>query len=100
MLIGSVCPVRVQSMLDKNTMDTEACAEQVIRIARAGGELARVAVPGMKEAKNLQAIKARLREEGCDVPLVADVHFSPEVAEEAACRRVPVAAGCRSAGSR
>lgn len=76
--------MRVQSMLDKNTMDTEACAEQVVRIARAGGELARVAVPGMKEAKNLQAIKARLVEEGCDAPLVADVHFSPEVAEEAA----------------
>jgi (E)-4-hydroxy-3-methylbut-2-enyl-diphosphate synthase len=83
--VGSAYPVRVQSMLDKSTMDTEACVKQAIRIAKAGGEIVRVAVPGMKEAANLQHIRALLNKEGYPLPLVADVHFNPEAAMEAAC---------------
>ena len=77
-------PVRIQSMTNTDTNDTEASAAQVRRIAGAGGEIVRLTAQGRREAANLAAIRARLQEEGCSVPLVADIHFVPEAALVAA----------------
>ena len=82
--IGGSNPVRLQSMLNVSTMDTGACVEQTLRIVDAGGEIVRLTAQGTREAKNLQEIHDRLRASGCNVPLVADVHFNPKVADEAA----------------
>jgi (E)-4-hydroxy-3-methylbut-2-enyl-diphosphate synthase len=82
--MGSAFPVRVQSMLDASTMDTEACVAQAARVVEAGGELVRLAVPGVREAVNLGTIREAWRGLGYRVPLSADVHFSPEVAMVAA----------------
>ena len=82
--IGSENPVRVQSMTNTSTMDTEGSAEQVVRIVERGGELVRLTTQGSREAINLGAIKKLLKEKGCNVPLVADVHFNASVADVAA----------------
>lgn len=82
--IGSDYPVRVQSMLNTDSMNTEACVEQSIRIIDAGGELVRITAPGVKEAVNLQHIHAELRRRGYVTPLSADIHFTPDAAMEAA----------------
>ncbi len=93
--IGGDNPVRVQSMCTTSTMDTEGCVRQILAIARAGGELVRLTTQGVREAENLKEIRRRVREEGCDVPLVADVHFNPHVAEVAAlyCEKVRINPG-------
>ena len=83
--MGSDYPVRIQSMLNTDTMDTEACVEQAIRIIAAGGELVRVTAPGVKEAQNLKNIREELRRRGYTTPLSADIHFNPAAAIEAAC---------------
>ena len=83
--MGSDYPVRIQSMLNTDTMDTEACVEQAIRIIEAGGELVRVTAPGVKEAQNLKNIREELRRRGYTTPLSADIHFNPVAAIEAAC---------------
>ena len=83
--IGGQNPVRVQSMCTTSTMDTEGCVQQILAIAKAGGELVRLTTQGVREAENLGEIRRRVRALGCDVPLVADVHFNPRVAEVAAC---------------
>ncbi len=83
--MGGENPVRVQSMLNTNTMDTVACVEQAIRIIEAGGELVRLTAQGVREAENLKNIKAELISRGYgDTPLVADIHFNPAAAEVAA----------------
>ncbi len=82
--IGGDAPVRIQSMTTTNTLDTEATANQTIRIVEAGGELVRITTQGRREAGNLKAIKEVLKAKGCSVPLVADVHFNPNAAEIAA----------------
>ena len=82
--IGGDNPIRVQSMTTTDTNDTEACVAQAKRIVEAGGELVRLTTQGTREAENLKNISARLREEGIDTPLVADVHFNPRVADVAA----------------
>lgn len=82
--MGSMHPVRVQSMTNTSTMDTEACVEQTLRIVEAGGEYVRLTTQGVREAKNLQPISEGLKARGCNVPLVADVHFNAYVADEAA----------------
>ena len=74
----------VQSMLNTDTMNTEACVEQAIRIIEAGGKLVRITAPGVKEARNLENIHAELRRRGYTTPLSADIHFNPEAAIEAA----------------
>ena len=84
MPLGGGCPIRLQSMTDTSTMHTEESAAQVMRIAAAGGEYVRLTTQGVREAENLRHINAVVREAGCDVPLVADVHFNPRVAEVAA----------------
>lgn len=93
--IGGDNPIRVQSMCNTNTLDTPACVTQSLRIAEAGGEIVRLTTQGVREASNMAAIKAGLDEIGCDVPLVADVHFNPNAAYEAAttCDKVRINPG-------
>ena len=83
-LIGSAHPVRVQSMTNTSTMDTEGSVEQTLRIVERGGELVRLTTQGSREAVNLGNIKQQLLARGCRVPLVADVHFNAAVADTAA----------------
>ena len=82
--IGAANPIRVQSMITCDTMDTEASIAQTIELAEAGCEIVRITAPTVKDAANLQNIVRGLRERGCDVPIVADIHFKPEAAMEAA----------------
>ena len=82
--IGCNNPVRVQSMTNTGTMDTEGSVEQVLRIVDKGGELVRLTTQGNREAVNMGSIKQQLVARGCNVPLVADVHFNASVADTAA----------------
>ena len=82
--IGGDNPIRVQSMITCDTMDTEASIQQTIELADAGCEIVRITAPTVKDARNLENIVQGLRERGCDVPIVADIHFKPEAAIEAA----------------
>ena len=82
--LGNTNAIRVQSMTNTSTMDTEACVAQAKRIVDAGGEYVRLTTQGIKEAENLMNINSRLREQNYMVPLVADVHFNPKVADVAA----------------
>ena len=82
--LGGDAPIRIQSMTTTNTNDTEACVEQAERIIKAGGELVRLTTQGRREAENLKNINARLRADGFNTPLVADVHFNANVADVAA----------------
>lgn len=85
-VIGGDNPVRIQSMNSTSTMDTTGSVEQALRIAEAGGELVRLTAQGVREAEYLGVIRAELRRRGCDVPLVADIHFNPRAAFAAATR--------------
>ena len=82
--IGCTNPVRVQSMTNTSTMDTDGSVEQVLRIVAKGGELVRLTTQGNREAVNMGSIKEQLKARGCNVPLVADVHFNASVADTAA----------------
>lgn len=82
--IGCTNPVRVQSMTNTSTMDTDGSVEQVLRIVAKGGEIVRLTTQGNREAVNMGDIKAQLKARGCYVPLVADVHFNAAVADTAA----------------
>jgi len=82
--IGNNNPIRVQSMITCDTMDTEASIQQTVELAEAGCEIVRITAPTVKDARNLEHIVKGLRERGCDVPIVADIHFKPEAAMEAA----------------
>ena len=82
--IGCTNPVRVQSMTNTSTMDTDGSVEQVLRIVAEGGEIVRLTTQGNREAVNMGDIKAQLKERGCYAPLVADVHFNAAVADTAA----------------
>ena len=82
--IGGDNPIRVQSMITCDTMDTEASIQQTIELAQAGCEIVRITAPTVKDARNLEHIVKGLRERDCDVPIVADIHFKPEAAMEAA----------------
>ena len=84
LMLGSDYPVRVQSMTNTSTMDTEGSVAQIQRIAGRGGELVRLTTQGSREAINLGEIKRVAAEAGCNVPLVADVHFNASVADVAA----------------
>ena len=76
--------MRLQSMTNTDTRDTDATVKQAIKIHEAGGELVRITVPSMKDVESLKVIKTRSRESGYDFPLVADVHFNPRIARLAA----------------
>ncbi|MBT0811181.1 (E)-4-hydroxy-3-methylbut-2-enyl-diphosphate synthase [Litoribacter ruber] len=83
-MIGGDNPIVVQSMTTVDTMDTEGSIEQCIRMVESGCELIRITAPSMKEAENLKNIKDGLAKRGYHVPLVADIHFTPNAAEIAA----------------
>ncbi|GCC53355.1 4-hydroxy-3-methylbut-2-en-1-yl diphosphate synthase [Chryseotalea sanaruensis] len=82
--MGGNNPIRVQSMTTIDTMDTIGSVEQTIRMVEAGCEYVRITAPSLKEAQNLAEIKKELRKRGYNVPLVADIHFTPNAAELAA----------------
>lgn len=82
--IGGENPIRIQSMTITNTLDTAATIAETLRLVEAGCELVRITTPSIKEAENLQNIKDGLRQQGCEVPLIADIHFTPNAAEVAA----------------
>ncbi len=82
--LGGSSPIRIQSMTDTDTMDTDATVEQFIRIVKAGADYVRIAVKTSKDAENLREIKEKIQERGYNTPIIADVHFSPKIAEIAA----------------
>lgn len=82
--MGGDNPIRIQSMTTVDTMDTLGSVEQTIRMVEAGCEYVRITAPSIKEAQNLANIKNELRKRGYKVPLVADIHFTPNAAEVAA----------------
>jgi (E)-4-hydroxy-3-methylbut-2-enyl-diphosphate synthase len=84
LLLGNGHPIRVQTMTTTDTMNTLATVEQTIRCIEAGAELVRITAPSKKEAENLKVIRAELHKRGYKVPLVADIHFTPNAAEIAA----------------
>jgi (E)-4-hydroxy-3-methylbut-2-enyl-diphosphate synthase len=84
LLIGGDNPIVVQTMCNTHTSDVEASVAQCIRLHEAGAQLIRLTVPSLAQVESLAEIKRRLRESGIDTPLVADVHFSSEIAIEAA----------------
>jgi (E)-4-hydroxy-3-methylbut-2-enyl-diphosphate synthase len=82
--VGGANPIRVQSMTTTDTLDTHATADQSERLAAAGCEIVRITAPSIRDAENLALIKAELNRRGVRVPLVADIHFTPNAALEAA----------------
>jgi len=82
--MGGLNPIRIQSMTTTDTMNTLGTVEQTIRMVESGCEYVRITAPSMKEAENLAVIKKELRARGYTVPLVADIHFTPNAAESAA----------------
>ena len=82
--IGGENPIRIQSMLTSDTMDTDACVKETLGLVEVGCEIVRITAPTVKDARNLENIRAALNAVGCHVPLVADIHFKPEAALEAA----------------
>lgn len=82
--LGGNNPIRIQSMTTTDTMDTIATVEQTIRMVKAGCEYVRITAPSIKEAGNLAEIKKELKKRGYSVPLIADIHFTPNAAELAA----------------
>src|SRR5205809_996411 len=81
--IGGDHPVVAQSMITCDTMDTAASVQQTLDLVAVGCQLVRITAPTVKHAANLQNILAELRQRGCLVPIVADIHFKPEAAMEA-----------------
>lgn len=82
--MGGKNPIRIQSMTTTDTMDTIATVEQTIRMIKSGCELVRITAPSIKEAENLANIKKELKARGYNVPLIADIHYTPNAAEVAA----------------
>jgi len=83
-IIGGDNPVVMQSMLTCDTMDTAESVKQTLDLVAVGCQIVRITAPTVKDAANLQNIVAELRSRGCSVPIVADIHFKPEAAMEAA----------------
>jgi len=82
--VGGNNPIRVQTMLISDTMNTAACVAEAIPIIEAGCEILRITAPSINDAKNLNNIVAALRQHGFTTPIVADIHFVPIAAMEAA----------------
>ena len=78
--VGGDYPIRIQSMTNTDTMNTEATVNQVERLVAAGCEIVRVTAPSIRDAENLALIKDALKHRGIEVPLVADIHFTPNAA--------------------
>src|SRR5277367_4954580 len=83
-IVGGGHPVVKQSMITCDTMDTAECVKQSLELAAAGCQITRITAPTVKDAANLKNIVAELRARGCLTPIVADIHFKPEAAMEAA----------------
>src|SRR3954462_5433857 len=83
-IVGGEHPVVVQSMLTCDTMDTAASVQQTLDLVAVGCQIVRITAPTVKDAANLKNIVAELRAKGCHVPIVADIHFKPDAAMEAA----------------
>ena len=83
-ILGGHHPVVVQSMLTCDTMDTAECVKQTLELVAVGCQIVRITAPTVKDAANLKNIVAELRAQGCLVPIVADIHFKPDAAMEAA----------------
>lgn len=84
LIIGGDAPIVVQTMCNTHTSDVDATVAQCLELAAAGAQLIRITVPGMQDIPQLKAIKERLHSEGCETPLVADIHFSSRTAIAAA----------------
>ena len=82
--IGADNPTRIQSMITTDTLDTESSIKEVLQLADAGCEVVRITAQTRRHAANLEHIASGVRSAGCDVPLVADIHFKPDAAMEAA----------------
>ena len=82
--LGDENPIRIQSMANVSTMDTEAAVRQAIRMIEAGAEYVRFTAQGEREARNLGEIRKELNAQGYTTPLVADIHFNPRAADAAA----------------
>ncbi len=82
--LGGSQPIRIQSMTTTDTLDTVGTADQIEQLADAGCEIARVTAPSLREAENLAAIRAELDRRGVRIPMVADIHFTPNAAMIAA----------------
>jgi (E)-4-hydroxy-3-methylbut-2-enyl-diphosphate synthase len=82
--LGANNPIKIQSMTTTDTMDTKATVEQTIRMVDSGCDYVRITAPSKLEAQNLELIKNELRKRGYNVPLIADIHFTPNAAEIAA----------------
>jgi (E)-4-hydroxy-3-methylbut-2-enyl-diphosphate synthase len=82
--VGGENPIRVQSMLTSDTLDTEACVAETLGLVEAGCEIVRITAQTKRHAANLEHIVTVLRAGGCAVPIVADIHFKPDAAMEAA----------------
>lgn len=83
-IIGGQHPVVKQSMITCDTMDTAACVKETLDLVAVGCQIVRITAPTVKDAANLEHIVAELRRRNCWVPIVADIHFKPEAALEAA----------------
>ena len=83
-IVGGEHPIVMQSMLTCDTMDTKACVQQTLDLVAVGCQLVRITAPTVKDSANLQHILAELRTRGCHAPIVADIHFKPDAALEAA----------------
>ncbi len=82
--LGGNYPIRIQSMTTTDTMNTSDTVSQSIRMIKAGCEYVRITAPNIKQAHNLSRIKKNLISKGYNVPLIADIHFTPKAAEVAA----------------
>lgn len=82
--MGGENPIRIQSMANVSTMDTDAAVRQAIRMIEAGAEYVRFTAQGEREARNLGVIRKQLNTDGYYAPLVADIHFNPKAADAAA----------------
>ncbi len=93
--VGGNNPIRVQTMLISDTMNTDACVKEAIPIIEAGCEILRITAPSINDAKNLKNIVGQLRHHGFQTPIVADIHFVPSAALEAAlwCEKVRINPG-------
>jgi len=83
-IVGGDQPVVMQSMITCDTMDTAECVRQTLELVAVGCQMVRITAPTVKDAANLKNIVAELRSRGCRAPIVADIHFKPEAALEAA----------------
>src|SRR5437867_5219228 len=93
--VGGANPIRVQTMLISDTMNTDACVKEAVPIIEAGCEILRITAPSINDAKNIKNIIGELRQRGFNTPIVADIHFVPAAALEAAewCEKVRINPG-------